>query len=69
MRMSKWHLLKNFSFEVPTEEAEGDRIAAKLQQIWSEECPKGDRGMRCIFKWDNGSFYYALIPWAPKTFH
>jgi len=64
--MARWQLIKDARLHV-LDEGEGGRIATRLQEVWAEQFPKGINGRRCIFKWDNGKFYYADIPMRQAT--
>jgi len=61
--MSEWQLIEDKRLnDFPIDEAEGELIAVQLQEEWAKQHPNGFHGRRCIFKWDEGKFYYADIP-------
>ena len=59
--MAGWQLIEDARLDL-IDDAEGDRIAEKLQEEWDKQYPHGIKGKRCIFKWDEGKFYFADIP-------
>ena len=65
--MAKWQLIQDQRLNLPIDEEEGDRIAARLQEVWAKQYPDGINGRRCIFKFDAGKFYYADIPTHIQT--